>query len=264
MHAINILTVLALGVAFVAPAQADTVRLKAGEPLPRFAKLRPGVHRYLRYTVGPDGSRKAIDIWQRKVSFGTDPQGEPNAVHIEQRWDRVADGRVLLQDSWFAPNTLSPRTHVRHTVTNGKDDYAGYRFGDAQVVGMADLANNSRKDFVIALPEPSYNFETDMELLQTLPMAAGRTFNIPFYDAGIDKPARYNFVVAGSDTITGRDGRPIDCWLVTADYNLGKIGARFWYAKSSQLMIREEAAMDGGRTLVKTLLSPEAGDTTAS
>jgi len=166
----------------------------------------------------------------------------------------------LIQDSWFDARTFTPSTHVRHTVQDGKDDYAGYRFDTAQVVGMADLANNNRKDFVMALPEPSYNFETDMELFQTLPMASGRTFNMPFYDAGIGKPGRYNFVVAGSETIPGPDGRPIDCWLVTADYNKDKIGARFWFAKSNQLLIHEEAPMDGGATLVKTLLPQEAGD----
>lgn len=257
------LTILALSLAAAAPAQADTVRLKVGEPLARFAKLRPGVHRYLRYTAGTDGSRKAIDIWQRTVSFGPDAQGQPDAFHIVQRWDRT-DGKILIQDSWFELRTFRPTTHVRHTVVGGKDDYTGYRFDTAQVVGMPDLANNSRKDFVMALPEPSYNFEYDMELLQTLPLASGRTFDIPFYDPGIGKPGRYNFVVAGSETIPGPDGRPIDCWLVTADYNRGKIGARFWLAKSNQVLIREEASMDGGATLVKTLLPEEAGDAKAA
>lgn len=253
-------TVLALGLVIAVPAHADTMHLKVGEPLARFAKLRPGVHRYVRYTVGADGNRKAIDIWQRTVSFGPEAQGQPDALHIVQRWDRV-DGKVLIQDSWFDRNTFSPKTHIRHTVVDGKDDYAGYRFNAAQVVGMPDLANNSRKEFVMALAEPSYNFEYDMELLQTLPMANGRTFDIPFYDPGIGKPGRYNFVVAGSETIPGPDGRPIDCWLVTADYNKGKVGARFWFAKSNQVLIREEAPMDGGATLVKTLLPQEAGDT---
>jgi len=264
MHAMKVLTVFALSLAFAAPAQADTMRLKVGKPLAHFAKLRPGVHRYVRYTVGVDGSRKAIDIWQRTVSFSPVTEGRPDALHITQRWDRADGSRILIQDSWFDARTFTPRTHVRHTVKDGKDDYAGYRFDTAQVVGMADLANNSRKGFVMALPEPSYNFETDMELFQTLPMASGRTFNIPFYDAGIDKPARYNFVVAGSETIPGPDGRPIDCWLVTADYNTGKIGARFWFAKSNEVLIHEEAPMDGGATLVKTLLPPEAGDAKAA
>jgi hypothetical protein len=252
--------VLALaGLVLATPAGAETLRLKVGEPLARFDNLRAGVHRYMRYTIAPDGSRKAIDIWQRTVAFEGPAPGQPNALHIVQRWDEV-DGKVLIQDSWFDARTFKQRTHIRHTVIDGKENFGGYRFTDAQVVGMTDLANNSRKDFVMPLPEPSYNFEYDMEFLQTLPLAAGRTFNIPFYDAGVDKPGRYDFVVAGSATMPGPDGRPIDCWLVTADYNSGKTASRFWFAKSGQVLIREEAPREGGITLVKTLLPPESAD----
>jgi hypothetical protein len=97
--------------------------------------------------------------------------------------------------------------------------------------------------------------------LQTLPLADGYTANIVFYDAGIDKKAdHYVFKVAGSATIQGWDGRPVDCWLVTADYNTGQIKSRFWFDKKSQVLVREEAPMDKGALLVKTLLPPEAGD----
>jgi hypothetical protein len=69
------------------------------------------------------------------------------------------------------------------------------------------------------------------------------------------------FKVAGSDRITGWDGKPIDCWVVTADYNTGSVRSRFWFDKKSQVLVREEAPLDGGGMLVKTLLPPEAGDT---
>ena len=143
MHAMKVLTVFALSLAFAAPTQADTMRLEVGKPLARFAKLRPGVHRYIRYTVGVDGSRKAIDIWQRTVSFGPDTEGRPDALHITQRWDRADGSRILIQDSWFDARTFTPRTHVRHTVKDGKDDYAGYRFDTAQVVGMTCSYSNA-------------------------------------------------------------------------------------------------------------------------
>jgi hypothetical protein len=85
--------------------------------------------------------------------------------------------------------------------------------------------------------------------------------DIPFYDAGIDnKPDRYKFVVAGSARFIGPEGKPIDCWLVTADYNSGKVQSRFWFAKKGLLMLREEEQMDDGRILLKVLLPPERGD----
>lgn len=71
----------------------------------------------------------------------------------------------------------------------------------------------------MAMPDASYNFEYDMELLEALPLEA----DIPFYDAWIDKqPDPYAFSVAGSDTITGWDGANVNCWLVTADYKTGE------------------------------------------
>jgi hypothetical protein len=241
-------------------AVADTVRLSVGDRLERFDLLKPAVHRYVRYSVGVDGSRKVIDIWQRTMTIEKPADGGAPALHIAQRWDE-ADGKVvLIQDSWFERDTFRASTHVRHVERDGKTQIGGYRFGDREVVGMQELADNARKDFVKPLPQPSYNFETDMEFLQTLPLAEGRTFDIPFYDAGVDEPGRYPFVVAGSARVPGPDGRPVDCWLVTADYNTGKVVNRFWIAKSTQVLIREEGALADGGTIVKALLPVESGD----
>jgi hypothetical protein len=241
-------------------AHADTLRLEVGVPLARFAMLRPETHRYVRYTVAADGARKLIDFWQRTLSFAVPGPGQEPALHIVQRWDEVDGKTVLVQDSWFDPNTFKPRTHIRRLQKDGKTSLAGFAFTDTRVLGMDDLAGNDRKDFVMPLAEPSYNFEYDMELLQALPLASSRTFNIPFYDAGVDKPDRYNFVVAGSARIVGPDSRLTDCWVVTADYNTGKIVSRFWFAKTGQVLIREEAMQPDGTLLVKALLPQESDD----
>jgi hypothetical protein len=238
-------------------AAAETVRLNVGEPLARADLLQPGVHRYVRYFIkGED--RTAIDVWTRTLSFA--PHEGVRAMHITQRWTRAAETRVLIQDSWFEPGTFRPTSHIRRAESTGKVEISGYQWTPTKVVGMADLADNVRKDFVMPLPQPSYNFEYDMETLTALPLAAGRVFDIPFYDAGIDEPGRYLFKVAGQEVITGPDGKPLDCWLVTADYNTGQVKSRFWFAKRGQVLVREEAALDDGRTLVKALLPPEAGD----
>jgi len=126
---------------------------------------------------------------------------------------------------------------------------------------MPELAANERAGFDMPQGEAHYNFEYDMELLQALPLAAGRTFDIPFYDAGIDKqPDRYDFTVAGSARLKGPDGKDVDCWLVTADYKTGKVVSRFWFSKKSQVLIREEAITKDGAISIKTLLPPEAAD----
>jgi hypothetical protein len=236
--------------------------LKVGEPLARFALLKPATHRYLRYIVHGE-QRTLVDIWVRRISFET--ENGRRLMHIWQRWDeaKVKPGGVsaLEQDSWFEPGTFRPLTHVRRATKDGKVSVLGYRYLTDKVVGMAELPDNQRRDFSIALAEPAYNFEYDMEFLQSLPLADGFAANIVFYDAGIDPKAdHYVFKVAGSDRIDGWDGKPVDCWVVTADYNTGQVKSRFWFDKKTQVLVREEAPMDDGGVLVKTLLPPEHGD----
>lgn len=236
--------------------------VKVGEPLARFSLLTPGTHRYVRYIVHGD-ARTLVDIWVRRISFET--KDGRRLMHIWQRWDeaKVQPGgaSALEQDSWFEPETFRPLTHVRRVVRDDKVSVGGYRFLPEKVVGMAELPDNQRKDFSLALAEPAYNFEYDMEFLQALPLADGYAGNIVFYDAGIDPKAdHYVFKVAGSDRIEGWDGKPVDCWVVTADYNTGEVKSRFWFDKKTQLLVREEAPMKDGGVMVKTLLPPEQGD----
>lgn len=234
------------------------MQLRVGEQPLIVERLRPGTRRYVRYWVGSDGGRKLIDIWQRTISRPTALPGRPAYLRIEQRWDG-AGGNVLDQDSSFDLSTFRPLAHKRRETRSGVTKLMAYRFLPGKVVGDTEVPGNERADFSMPLHEPVFNFENDMELLEILPLRAGVTYSIPFYDAGIDpKPDRYFFKVAGSEQIPGLDGRPVDCWLVTADYGTGKVVSRFWISKMGHLVLRE-AQLAKGQTLVKALLPAEAG-----
>jgi hypothetical protein len=253
-------TVLALGdFAF-----AETQIVKVGPPPARMNLLKAGSHRYLRYEVKGD-KRIAHDIWNRTVSF--ELKDGVQRLHLTQRWDEVNVApnapSALEQDSWFDAANFRPLTHIRRVYVGDKVITAGYAFLDHNAVGLADLPDNSRKDFSLDYAETPFNFEYDMELLQTLPLHLGYEANIVFYDAGIDKKAdRYTFKVAGSEHIPGWDGHQVDCWLITADYNTGKVQSRWWVAKRSQVVLREESQREDGSLFVKTLLPPESADST--
>ena len=244
MKSAHFATIAIVWLAACSVAKADTVQLAVGQPLPRVGQLQPGTHRYIRYTINSDGSRSIVDIWQRRLSFEIDQKLGP-VIHLVQRWDEVGGKVVLIQDSYVHRSTFAPITHIRHVERDGKTQIGGYRFVSGKVIGMGELPDNGRKDFVMAMPEASYNFEYDMELLQALPLAQGRVFDIPFYDAGVDpKPDRYRYVVAGDAQIASWDGAVVDCWLVTADYNTGKTKSRFglrkrarsWFEKTQSKM----------------------------
>src|SRR5262249_42767013 len=148
VHALSVATLtLATLAAAAAPAAQN---LNVGQPLQRFDLLREGAHRYLRYTV-KDGERKAIDIWSRVVSF--EQHDGRRMMHIVQRWDEASQTPFwLVQDSWFDPGTFRPLTHVRTRSKDGKVEIGGYRFLPDRIVGLSDLKDNLRKDFVQSSP----------------------------------------------------------------------------------------------------------------
>ncbi|MEH3123016.1 MAG: hypothetical protein PGN16_13745 [Sphingomonas phyllosphaerae] len=243
------------------PVAAQTA-VRVGQPLARFDLLKPGVHRYARYRIEA-GKRTLVDLWTRTLSF--EALDGKASMRVHQRWDVAAPKpggvRTLEQDSWFEPHTFRPLTHVRRETRDGSAVVKDYRFLPGRTIGLEDLAGNAASDFVLETAEPPFNFEHDMELLQALPLADGYAADIVFYDAGIDpKPDHYVFKVAGSEDIVGWDGRPVHCWVVTADYNTGVVRARFWFDKKSQILIREATDLPDGARLIKTLLPPEPGD----
>ena len=250
----------ALLLASVAGPRAEVSQpmpLKVGDEPAGLALLKPGVHRYLRYTI-KDGRRSAIDIWTRTVAV--EQQDGVTRLHLTQRWDRdTAPASIVTQDSWFDRTNFTPITHVRTVVKDGSTTISGYRFLRDRVEGMSELLNNSKIAFSVAAPEGAFNFEYDMELLQTLPWRRGYSADIVFHDPGGVAPAHYAFRYAGETTLRSADGKPVECWLVTADYNTGKVVQTFWIAKASQLVLHEEAEQNGTR-YVKTLLAAEAAD----
>ncbi|WP_036169138.1 hypothetical protein [Massilia sp. 9096] len=251
--------VLPLAVALVfaglaAASQAAVQNIDVGTPLARFGLLKPGTHRYLRYLKTGEATQP-IDIWTREIRF--EPHDGRPQMHIVQRWDGVFPAvSTRTFDSWFDLDTFRPHTHARTSV-NGKDGkpvVEGFLFAPDRVTGMQDLAGNTQKDLNVASSEPTFNFETDIEFLQALPLADGYEARVNFYHpGGSTPPQRYTFKVTGSQTIAGPAG-PVDCWVVFTDYNTPGDGAKFWFAKGSQLMVRQEGALPDGRRLVKTLI----------
>lgn len=237
----------ALGMACAAANAAPTL-IELGKPLPRFDLLKASTHHYLRFMQSGDSNVPA-DIWTRTVRF------EQGGVHITQRWDGAAPPSTRLLDSWFDRDTLRPRSHQRVSERDGKKTVEGFVFAADNISGMADLADNTQKNFTAASPEPTFNFETDIETLQTLPLAPGYEASINFYHpGGSTPPQRYTFKVTGSAVIAGPAG-PVDCWVVTTDYNRPEMPvSTFWFAKGSQLMVRQEAQMPGGKKLIKALI----------
>ena len=238
----------ALSLLLSVSAAGAATAIDVGTPLPRYTLLKESTHHYLRFMQSGDSNVPA-DIWTRTVRF------ENDAVHITQRWDGAGGASTRTLDSWFDRDTLRPRSHQRVSEKDGKKTVEGFTFTPTQVSGMTELADNTQRDLLVKSPEPTFNFETDIETLQTLPWAAGYEASINFYHpGGTTPPQRYLFKTSGSATIAGPGG-PVDCWVVTTDYNRPEMPvSTFWFAKATQLMVRQEAKLPGGKVLVKALI----------
>jgi hypothetical protein len=237
-------------------AQAAVHNVDVGVPLPRFSLLKPGTHHYLRYFRTADGGNAPLDIWAREVRF--EERDGKQRLHIVQRWDGAmvspaSPGSSKRLDSWFDTTTFRPLSHVRITEKDGKKVVEGFVFAPDRVSGMQDLADNAQKALSVTSGEPTFNFETDIEFLQALPLAEGYEASINFYHPGGPAPKRYSFKVTGSATIAGPAG-PVECWVVWTDYGTPGADSTFWFAKGSQLMLRQESAPRDGKVLVKTLI----------
>jgi len=233
--------------------------LQVGQSLARFSLIQPATHLYLRYQVVA-GARQTIDIWRRQINF--EQQGDKKRMHITWRWDSVGERKFTsTRDYWFDRDTFRPITITRRLVEAEKTTVAGYEYLPDRIVGLADLPDNARKDFVQSAKIAPYAFETDMELLQALPLRSGYSVRIPFYEPGPGQPEPkfYTYTVVESDKINTPDNGSIDCWIVeTSSDNPGYGATRFWLSKKTQVVIREETRLPDGSLFVKMLMTSDS------
>lgn len=235
--------------AIVAAMPVHASELTPGASLERFSLLKAGTHRYLRYTLA-QGHAAPVDLWTREVSF---EQRDGQAVlRIRQQWDSGPGGTKKSIDSWFDAPSLRPRSHFRETEKNGKRTSEEFQFKAGKLIGMTPSVNGAREAAVPDFGEPAYNFEADIELLRTLPLAQGYEARIRFYHPGGPSPAGYTFRVTGSAVIAGPAGL-VDCWVLTTDYNRPGTLSTMWFTKGSQLLVRQETPL-GDRIYVKALI----------
>ncbi len=245
---------LALALVASTAASAAPTPVPVGQTLARFDKIKPATHRYLRYRQMGD-TITPLDVWTREIRVEPDATGVKR-LRIVQHWDGATPGTVKRLDSWFELGTFRPYSHERRTTgKDGQTKIEGFDFKPDRIVGLKDLPGNAQAAYDMASPQPAFNFETDMEFLQALPLAKGYEAQVVFHHPGGDAPAAYLFKVVGSETLTSSAGGEVDCWVVTTDYNHPEWKpSTFWLAKDSQVVVKNVSVAPDGSTWVKTLL----------
>ena len=224
----------------LAAAPADTIRPGKGGLMT--AVLQPGLRQYLVYFQNPKQPR-ALNFWywMRDISTGT-RNGAP-ALIITQHW---YGGDTLAYRKVYSVNATADFAPLYHSEEVGGKVHA-YEWGREGIRGSDTVEGNTKKGFSLSFGEPNLNWNLDIETFEMLPLAAGRSFLINFYDAGLEPPKYVLYSVIGSEDLVLLDGKRSDCWKLYTEGTSprGKYSETYWISKAKHEFLKEEDVFGG-------------------
>jgi hypothetical protein len=241
---INILTI-SMMVYFIsiksANAQVDTIRLK--DKRLNTSALKPGLNQYLVYFQTTAKPKSLVFwFWLRDIKIET--RNGAKVFTISQHWygsDTVSYRQV------YSVNRVEDFAPVYHAETI-KNISKAYNWYHDKITGADSIANNPQKTFSLNFTVPNFNWNLDIETFEMLPLAAGKTFAINFYDAGLEPPAYVNYKVTGDEVLTTLNNDHVDCWklFTETDYKGTHYTETYWISKKGHEFLKEEDTYPGG------------------
>jgi hypothetical protein len=224
-------------------AQIDTIHVK--DKRLNTATLKPGMRQYLVSFQLPANSKQVrFWLWLRETQFAN-RNGEKVFV-TRQNW---YGSDSTSYRSVYSVNRMDDFLPIYHSEliagkTRSYDWYADHIEGTDTV-----KYSNTQKDFSLNFATPNFNWNLDIETFEMLPLAAGKTFAINFYDAGSSSlPAYIIYKVIGSEILTISDNHKVDCWMLLneSDYKGQHATQTFWISKKGHEFLKEEDVFPGG------------------
>jgi len=225
----------------LAYGQIDTIRLQDKRLLTSF--LKPALNQYLVYFQAPKDKKKlGLSFWLRDIKTTTN-NGE-KVFTISQHWygSDTNSYRVV-----YSINKQADFAPVYHSETL-QNKINAYNWGPDKITGADTVANNTRKGFTLDFKLPNFNWNLDIETFEMLPLAAGKTFAINFYDAGLSPPEWVLYKVIGSEIISTLNNEKIDCWklFTEGEYKGNKFSETYWISKKDHEFLKEQDSFNGG------------------
>jgi hypothetical protein len=224
----------------VASAQVDTIRLK--DKRLNTTALKPGMRQYMVYFQSPK-AKKVLwqSLWLRNTQI-MDRDGEKVFVTTQHWFGNDSSSYRTV----YSVNRVSDFLPIYHSETvAGKNK--SFNWSESAIQGADSVTVNTQKSFLLNFTAPCYNWNLDIETFEMLPLAAGKTFAINFYDAGFGKPEYVIYKVTGSEVIQTLDNHRIDCWTLqnVSEHNGQKSVQIFWISKRGHEFIKEEDSFAG-------------------
>jgi len=237
---IYIITIAAYSVS-VAYGQVDTIHLKDKRLLTQY--LKPALNQYLVYFQAPKDKKKlGLSLWMRNIQTGT-KNGE-KVFTVTQNW---YGSDTNSYRSVYSINKIADFAPLYHSETVQNKTRA-YNWGPDKITGADTITNNAQKGFALDFKLPNFNWNLDIETFEMLPLAAGKTFAINFYDAGLSPPEWVLYKVTGSEVITTLGNEKVDCWklFTEGEYKGNKYSETYWISKKDHEFLKEEDTFNGG------------------
>jgi len=239
---VYLLAAAALLLAGTANAQVDTINFKKGHQLST-ANLKPGLKQYLVYFQQPK-QVKTLRFWYWLRDIKKETRNGQAVFTTNQHW---FGGDTLSYRACYSVNSMADFAPMYHAETI-RGITKAYNWGATKITGADSVSTNAAKAFAIDFTEPNFNWNLDIETFEMLPLAAGKTFAINFYDAGLSPPKYVLYKVTGSEVLTLLDGTKTDCWKLYNESTspTGAVATEtFWISKKGHELLKEEDQFNG-------------------
>lgn len=185
-------------------AQADTIRLQDKRLMTQV--LQPGNRQYLVYFQMLK-NKKNLRFWYWIRNTTIENRNGEKVFAINQHW---FGSDTLAYRSVYSVNRTADFAPLYHAETiNNK--IKAYNWSADKIAGADSVKDNTAKNFSLAFKQPNFNWNLDVETFEMLPLAAGKTFVINFYDAGLAPPEYVTYKVTGSEVIATINNDKVDC-----------------------------------------------------
>lgn len=225
----------------VAAQKIDTIDL--GKNKLNTAALKPGLKQYLVYfQIVKQPKNLMFSLWSRDIK--KENRNGEEVFTISQHW-YAAD--TAMYRKVYSVNNAQTFAPIYHAEQIGSK-LGAFNWNAKQIKGADTVAQNTKKDFKLDFAIPAFNWNLDIETFEMLPLAAGKTFAINFYDAGSTAPMYVLYKVEGSEVLTTSDLQKVDCWILLneSENNGNKFAQRFWISKKNKELLKEEDTFKSG------------------
>jgi hypothetical protein len=216
-------------------AQADTIRPSDHRLLT--AHLKPGIRQYLVYYQNPaDNKNMFCWFWIREVR--NTEWHHQQVITITQHW---FGSDTSVYRSFYSVNRKADFQPLYHAEAMASK-ISTYDWTENKITGDSSQKNNTKVGFSLQFQDPNFNWNLDMETFEMLPLAAGKSYLINFYDAGLDPPKFVLYTVTGSELLSTYEEHPVDCWklFTEGNYNGVHYSENYWISKKDHECLKEE------------------------